>query len=210
MASRVTGNMSAITMGSWRKSDSLPLVVALQGLGLFVLAFLIGAPPSTDQVARDAAGFAGYASSESVRTASDSQVPADLLPEQIRLPKFPNLDERAPRQQPAPISEDQQEASNPGLNLTALRVDTVAFDAPVAVQVALALPDAPEELIPGAISQARFGDGEGRPGKRGRKGGWGGIGVSGIGRGSGGACGQGGSTGSPIIIERSCGYPINQ
>ncbi len=210
MASQVTGTTSSITMGSWRSSESLPLVVALQGLGLFVLAFLIGAPPSADQVAGDSASFAGYASSESVRTASDSQVPADLLPEQIRLPKFPNQDERAPRQQPAPISEDQQEASNPGLNLTALRVDTVAFDAPAAVQVALALPDAPEELIPGAISQARFGDREGRPGKRGRKGGWGGIGVSGIGRGSGGACGRGGSTGSPIIIERSFGYPINQ
>ena len=206
MASQATGKMSSSTK---RRLDSLPLVVALQGLGLFVLAFLIGAPPTTDQVAGDTAGFAGYTSSASVRTASDSQVPSDLLPEQIRLPKFPNQEERAPRQQPAPISNDPQEASNPGLNLTALRVDTVAFDAPAAVQVALALPDAPEELIPGAISQARFGDGEGKPGKRGRKGGWGGIGVSGIGRGSGGACGRGGSAGSPIIIEQAFGYPIN-
>lgn len=210
MASQATGKTSSVTMGSWRKSESLPLVVALQGLGLFVLAFLIEAPPSSNPLAGDTVGFAGYASSDSVRMTSDSQVPADLLPEQIRLPKFPNLDARTPRQQPAPISEDQQEASNPGLNLTALRVDTVAFDAPAAVQVALALPDAPEELIPGAISQARFGDGEGTPGTRGRKGGWGGIGVSGIGRGSGGACGRGGSTESPIIIERSFGYPTNK
>jgi hypothetical protein len=210
MASQAAGNKSSVAAGGWRRSDTLPLVVALQGLGLFVLAFLLGAPPSTDQVAGDTAGFAGLADSQSVRMTSDSQVPADLLPEQIRLPRFPNLDERAPRQQPAPISEDEQEASNPGLNLTALRVDTVAFDAPAAVQVALALPDAPEELIPGAISQARFGDGKGRPGKRGREGGWGGIGVTGIGRGGGGACGRGGSQGSPIIIERSFGYPFNQ
>ena len=130
MASQSTGKMSSTTTRSWRRLDSLPLVVALQGLGLFVLAFLIGAPPPTDQVSGSTAGLAGYASSESVRTASDTRVPADLLPEQIRLPKFPNQDERAPRQQPAPISEDQQEASNPGLNLTALRVDSVAFDAP--------------------------------------------------------------------------------
>ena len=85
----------------------------------------------------------------------------------------------------------------------------MAFDAPAAVQVALALPDAPEELIPGAISQARFGDGEGTPGTRGRKGGRGGIGVSGIGGGMGGSCPRGGSTESSIIIERAFGYPIN-
>ncbi len=155
MASQSTGKMSSTTTRSWRRLDSLPLVVALQGLGLFVLAFLIGAPPPTDQVSGSTAGLAGYASSESVRTASDTRVPADLLPEQIRLPKFPNQDERAPRQQPAPISEDQQEASNPGLNLSALRVVSVAFDAPAAVQVALALPDAPEELIPGAPFRRR-------------------------------------------------------
>ena len=209
MASRATAKMGSVTAGSRRNSiDTLPLAVALQGLGLFVLAFLIGGSP-TDQAAGGSTGFAGYANSELVRMASDSQGPADLLPEQIRLPKFPNLDERAPRRQPAPSPKDPQEASNPGLNLAALRVDTVAFDAPAAGQVALALPDAPEELIPGAISQARFGDGSGTPGKRGRKGGWGGIGVSGIGRGSGGACGRGGSSGPPIIIERSFGYPLN-
>ena len=90
MASQTTGKTSSVTMGSWRKLESLPLVVALQGLGLFVLAFLIGAPPSSNLLAGDTVGFAGYASSDSVRTTSDSQVPADLLPEQIRLPKFPN------------------------------------------------------------------------------------------------------------------------
>ncbi len=209
MASKATGHTSPATRGGWRKglwSDSLPLVVALQGLGLFVLAFLLGAPSSTEQAEEDATGFAAFAHSSAVPTVSDSQVPTDLLPEQIRLPRFPNLDELAPKRQPAPDNQDMQEASNPGVSLAALRVDSVAFDAPEAVKVALALPDAPELLTPGSISQASFGDGQGRLGRKGREGGggWGGVGISGGGRGRGGACGRGGSGGT--IVERGIRY----
>jgi hypothetical protein len=213
MASNPTGYKSPATRGGWRKglwSDSLPLAVAFQGLGLFVLAFLLGVPSSTDQVEENATGFAAFMHSLTVPTASNSRVPTDLLPEQIRLPRFPNLDDPAPKRQPAPNHQDMQEASNPGVSLAALRVDSVAFDAPEAVQVALAFPDAPELLTPGSISPASFGSGQGSPGRKGREGGggWGGVGISGGGRGRGGACGRGGS-GSGTIVERGIRYQVN-
>jgi hypothetical protein len=97
--------------------------------------------------------------------------------------------------------------------LDGLHIDTVAVPSPAVVQVALALPDAPDQLAAGTISLRRFGEGSGRPGRSGR--GWGGFG--GIGMGDGPRCHpqrpgflrdpRNPISGPPPVIERAVGYP---
>jgi hypothetical protein len=208
MASTVTGETSPAGRKGWLqtlKSNGFPLMLALQGLGLFVLAFFLGTPGS--DTAGDRAQDRGFLTdSQPVRSASETKVPTDLLPEQIRLPEFPDPDELNREQQPPPSTQD--EARNNGLSLAALRIDTAAYQTPAPVQVALGLPDAPDQLAPGTISQARFGDGAGKRGRKGREAGWGGVGVGGVGIGrvGGGTCGRN-PAGPNVIVERRIGFP---
>jgi hypothetical protein len=98
--------------------------------------------------------------------------------------------------------------------LDGLRIDTVAVQSPAVVQVALALPDTPNQLAPGTISLRRFGEGSGRPGRSGRRG-MGGFG--GIGMGDGPRChpqrpdflrNPRNPISAPLpVIERAIGYP---
>jgi hypothetical protein len=89
-------------------------------------------------------------------------------------------------------------------------VATASFHAPKSIEVISAFPDAPDQLTPGMISQARFGKGtfRGREGRRNQDGGWGGGGVggAGIGRVRGGTCSRN-PAGPSTIIDRREGFP---
>ncbi|MFQ5790185.1 MAG: hypothetical protein ACE5JI_06865 [Acidobacteriota bacterium] len=208
MASKVTGNVS---LGAW-KAGGLPPALALQGLGLFMLAFWLGPPSARVDMGRDAKEAGSLFNSPPVRVASNAQVPADFLREQIRLPRFPNSEKATSERQLAPDGGERPETGATGPSLDVLRVDSVALQAPAVVQVALALPNVPDHIAPGAISLTHFGEGGGRPGRRGRVGGWGGSGGVGIGGVGPAGSGGGGCTRNPAgglgtIVERSIGYP---
>jgi hypothetical protein len=210
MASSMTGNISPRGRSSLiqiSRRDNLPLILAFQGLALFVFALFLGTPTSI--VNGEVAFKAGaIPANQLARPVSDSLVPTDLLPEQIQLPEFPNPDELARDRQLSPPTEERQEAQSSSFSLAALRVDTAGFQSPAPVQVALAPPDAPDQLATGTISQSRFGDGAGRRGLKGRDGGWGGVGVGGVGIGrvGGGTCGRN-PAGPNVIVERRTGFP---
>jgi len=175
MASKSTGGWSAII-----RKENLPFVVALQGLAFFLLAFLLGTPPPFHD-SEDASAAGWLRDAQSPQLVSDTQVPTDLIPEQFRLPRFPEPEERTLERQPAAAEEDSEVTAGATSTLNALRIDTISYSTPTMVQVALALPDAPDEIAPGMISDKSFGEGKGRPGRRGRRG-WGeGIGGIGIG-----------------------------
>lgn len=175
MASKSTGGWSATI-----RKENLPFVVALQGLAFFLLAFLLGTPPPHHD-SEDASTAGWLRDAQSPQLVSDSQVPTDLIPEQLRLPRFPEPEERTLERQPAAAEEDSEVTAGATSALNALRIDTISYSTPTMVQVALALPDAPDEIAPGMISDRRFGEGTGRPGRKGRRG-WGeGIGGIGIG-----------------------------
>lgn len=175
MASKSTGGWSAKL-----RVVNLPLVVALQALAFCLLAFLLGTPPPHQGTEQAAAGGGRPERARPSPWIAESQVPADLHPEQLRLPRFPDPKERIIRREPAPPDNGSESASGVASALNALRMDTVPYQTPTLVQVALALPDAPDHLAPGMISARRFGDGLGSSGRRGRRG-WGGIEGIGIG-----------------------------
>ena len=183
MASRATGGWLTKL-----RTESLPLAIALQGLGLFLLAFFINAPVPQDD-SEDATAAGRLADDSSVQLASETQIPADLHPEKLRLPRFPNPQERAQQRQPASPEKESEKSPGATSTLNGLRVDTVWLQSPTAVQVALALPEAPDRLEEGMISMRRF-DKKGKSGRTGRRGwgGIGGIGVGGIGMGEGPSC----------------------
>lgn len=210
MASSTTGSKSLGARGGWldRSKSRLALFAALAGLGLLVCALFLGAPFSLmEEPGPLEAGV--IAGSQPVWTALDTEVPADLLPEEIRLPRFPSPDElkRQERDAPSEDREDRKDSPSGSFSLTALKVTRVRFQTPMPTQVAFALPEAPDQLMAGVISQARFGDGAGRAGRRGREAGWGGVGVGGVGIGrvGGGTCGR--NPAGPTIIHRGSGFP---
>lgn len=207
MAPQTTGKkgLGRKQLFGFTEVEVLPLAVALQGLVLFVVAFLLSAP---SQSATGASGGAAT-TAQPVRTASEARIPADLLPERIPLPRFPSPDERNEKREARKPQGEKQEASGTGLSLAALRVESVSFDAPAVVEITLALPGAPDRIAPGQISQARFGsEGVGGNGRRGREG-WGGNGVDVfVGR-TGGSCGRAQALPPPHIVERTMALPFN-
>ena len=206
MASSATGGWSAKL-----RANNLPLVIAVQGLALILLAFLLNAPPQTD-LAEDTAGTSWLVEDTPPQLTSEPRIPSDLHPEQIRLPRFPDPKQQVQERQPAPPVNPVESRA-----LGALRVDSVSIQAPTTIQATLTLPDTPDHLAPGTISLRRFGDGAGRSG-RGDGRGWGGIGGVGTeGMGDGPRCHpvRPGSltnprnpiSGPPPVIERVAGYP---
>ena len=176
MASSATGGWSAKL-----RANNLPLVIAVQGLALILLAFLLNAPPQTD-LAEDTAGTSRLAEDTPPQLISEPRIPSDLHPEQIRLPRFPDPKQQVQERQPAPPVNPVESRA-----LGALRVDSVSIQAPTTIQAALTLPDTPDHLAPGTISSRRFGEGAGRSGRSNGRG-WGGIGVGGEGMGDGPRC----------------------
>jgi len=193
------------TLFGFTKVEVLPLALALQGLVLFVLAFMLSAPP---RAAEESAAGVGTTAGP-VRTASQARVPADLLPERIELPRFPSPDARREKHEARAPKGEKQESSGTGLSLAALRVDSVSYDAIAAVQLAVALPGAPDRIAAGQISQARFtGEGVRGQGPRGREG-WGGVGVEAIVGRTGGSCGRAHQAPPPPhIVERTMALPF--
>jgi hypothetical protein len=182
--------MASNATGSWLaklRKENLPLIVALQGLGFFLLAFIISTPATRPDREGSAMSTGRLTDDASVRLA-DTQIPADLIPEQVRLPRFPNPEERTLERQPVPSGEESEDSLGATSFMDSLRVDTVAIQSPAVVQVALALPDAPDELAPGGISLTRFGEGTARSGLTGRRGREGMGGFGGIGMGDGPRC----------------------
>ena len=175
MASKSTGGWSAKLL-----AENLPVAVALQGLAFCLLAFLLGTPPPHHDTGEAAEGAGWLGDASSAPLVSESQLPTDLHPEQLRLPRFPNPKERTLKRQPAPPESGSEVTSGATPTLNALHVDTISYQTPTLVQVALALPDAPDRLVPGMISNRRFGQGTGNSGRTGRRG-WGGIEGIGIG-----------------------------
>jgi hypothetical protein len=213
MAPQMTGQESS---GSARRrlifgfteAETLPLALALQGFLVFALAFVLSAPSSMEDAA---IGAHASADAQPVRKVLEARLPADLLPERIRLPRLPDTDPRQPEERvPEPGRSEQQQPSRSDLGLAALRVESVAFNAPAAVKVALALPGAPDRISPGTVSMARF-DGEAYrgAGRRGREGGWSGIDVEGLVGRTGGSCGRGPQPRPPHIVERPMSLPFN-
>lgn len=178
MASKTTGGWSAKL-----RTDNLPLAVALQGLALFVLAFLLSTPPKHHDAEGMSADVGRLLADPSNRVISETEVPADLHPEQVQLPRFPDPNQLRLRQSAPPV-EHNEATSDTTTTLNALRINTVSHQAPSVAEVALALPVTPDRLAPGSISQRRFGAGSGRSGWTGRRGGIGGMG----GRGDGPRC----------------------
>ncbi|MFQ5790814.1 MAG: hypothetical protein ACE5JI_10100, partial [Acidobacteriota bacterium] len=81
-------------------SGSLPLAVAFQGLALMAVAFSLGG--SSRATENGGAVETGWLmKSPPLQAAVESQIPADLRKEQIRLPRFPSRDEPARRREPA-------------------------------------------------------------------------------------------------------------
>jgi hypothetical protein len=208
MASGLTGGW----LSKIRSSETLPVIVAIQGLGFCLLAFFLTAPPSQ----HEPDGGVAVATLDNQRPVrlTEPQIPADLHPEQLRVPRFPDPEEYTLRRQPAPSDDESGESTNADGLLDGLRIDTVSIQSPAVVQVALALPDTPDQLAPGTISLRRFGEGSGRPGRSGRRG-IGGFG--GIGMGDGPRCHpqrpgvlrnpRNPVSGPPPVIERAIGYP---
>ena len=209
--------MASRSTGSWlakiSNSETLPLIVALQGLGFCLLAFFLTAPPSQPEPDGSVAEATRLQDQQHVRL-TETQIPADLHPEQLRLPRFPDPEEHTLRRQPTYAGEESGESPIADGLLDGLRIDTVSISSPAVVQVALALPDAPDQLAAGTISLRRFGEGSGRPGRSGRRG-MGGFG--GIGMGDGPRCHpqrpgflrdpRNPISGPPPVIERAVGYP---
>lgn len=207
MASNATGGWPAKL-----RANNLPLVIAVQGLAWILLAFLLDAPPQKE-LTGDTAGTSRLAEYTPPPLLSEPRIPADLHPEQLRLPRFPDPIQQVQKRQPAPSANPVETRA-----LGALRVDSMSIQAPTAIQAALTLPDIPDHLEPGTISLRRFGDdGRGRSGRSDGRG-WGGIGGVGTGVvGDGPRCHpiRPGSltnprnpiSGPPPIIEQVAGYP---
>jgi len=184
--------------------NSLIFVVAVQALVLFLAAFFLGGPrsvPSRTDGER-IAGKAGQAVTKDMPRDWRPQLPTDLLPESLPIPRFAPRDEKAADRESEnepPIRSEELQS-----NLSALRVASVSYRVPVAVTVALEAPEAPARIVPGTISLAGFGGGHEASNRRG----WGGRAVDGVGAGmsglgsGGGECSQG-SGRYPGIIERS-------
>ena len=177
MASRMTGGW----MAKLRK-EHLSFFVVVLGLGLFLLALLVGAP-LLQQDSKGTADGGELAEDSPARMVSDPQIPADFLPEKLHMPELPDPTERALDQQQDLSAKESENTQVVGPILDGLRVDTVGLRTPQDIQqVAFALPDAPDQIAPGMISMRRFGERTGRSGTSGRRGG-GGIGGGGFGDG---------------------------
>ncbi|MFQ5790146.1 MAG: hypothetical protein ACE5JI_06670, partial [Acidobacteriota bacterium] len=83
---------STATHGRWAKvgAGSLPFAVALQGAGLVVLAFFLHAPPAPHELDASLPDATWTKDNSPIQLASDAQVPADLLPERMAMPRFPD------------------------------------------------------------------------------------------------------------------------
>ena len=171
MASQMTGSWLAKL-----RKERLPYAVGL-GLGLFLLALLLGAP-YLQQIQEGIADGDEVAGDSPARMVSDPRIPADFLPEKLNTPELPDPRERALQEQPEESVKESENTRVIAPVLDGLRVDTVSLKTPQAVQVALALPDAPDHITPGIISMRRFGEGTGRSRATGRRigGGGGGFG----------------------------------
>ena len=200
--------------GLRRGGGSLPMVVAIQGLALFLFAFFLG-NPSLDTAGQMAVATAD-GGTRPVPAYWEPTLPTDLRPEQLPRPLFREPNPLAERRQDAPSPKGRDDVSDVNgeatrSNLSALRVSSVSYHAPVAALVAPSAPDAPSFLTPGTISMASFGAGSGTRVKSGQGGrgiggtgrgiGGSGIGIGGGGRG-GGNCGRG-SRGRFRTIERA-------
>ena len=184
--------------------DTLPLAMALSSLAILLLAFFVGDVAPSSQ----ATSAAGTASGERQPLPPNMarELPADLLPDRIPLPRFPDSSElEAPVPDPAEETPSNAESEIDRLVLASLRTESVPTLAPALAQVALVTHDTPGRLTPGTISSASFEPGLARRTRRG----WGGIGIGGSGGGLGGlGSGGGGCSGAPaggipgIIIER--------
>lgn len=198
--------------GLWtrlREEDPLTFAMAVQGLALVLFAFF--AASSSPNSFSTGAPAASLAAGTDAPVPSDWQpeLPADLLPQRLPLPNAFEPEEPSTKRQPVPEPEgpeDTVDERSEGLQsrLAALRVDSVSYHAPVAVNVALGAPEAPARLSPGTISLAGFRRGSSKPARRGF-GGRGidgsGIGIGGFGIG-GGECSRGPGR-FPGIVERT-------
>ncbi|GAF72891.1 unnamed protein product, partial [marine sediment metagenome] len=135
MDSPATNVASSEKPGRWFQAlhlEKLPLVVALGGVGLSALTFLLFISPRVLDD-HDPAAVAFVMKSQSVAKDLDSGFRHDLLPERIQLPQFPDPDElrRDSRQ-------DQQEIQSLGFSLSNLKVENVTYHKPITTEVALA------------------------------------------------------------------------
>jgi hypothetical protein len=192
------------------EENPLPLVVAVQGLALVLVALFATSEYSVSNHSGEASSVAGIDANESVPSDWHPELPADLIPKRLPLPRVfepsPETSERIAAREDSEGVEEAVDDDSEGLQsrLAAMRVTSVRYHAPVAVKVALGAPEAPAQLSPGTIPLAGFRRGVQKPARRGF-GGRGiegsGIGIGGFGIG-GGECARGPRR-PPGIIERT-------
>ena len=181
-------------MDRFKSTNSIPFVVAIQALALFVVAFF--QTPQLESDAQSVGAFGQYEPAPETLT-SLSELPRDLQREKLPIPRFP---EREKRNEPpvATPTEDSSETTpgGEGSKLAALRVANVAMTGPVAIAIAAPMLGVPDSLDGLSLAGGNWLGGRPR-GSRGTGraggpsdggGGLGGRGIGGYGGGSGGYC----------------------
>ena len=188
-------------MDRFKSTNSIPFVVAIQALALFVVAFF-----QTPQLPTDAhsVGAGGQSELAPETLTSLSELPRDLQREKLPIPRFPELEKR--NEPPVPQPKEDSSETTPGgegTKLAALRVENVAMTGPVAIAIAAPMLGVPDSLDGLSLAggnwlggRPRGSRGTGRAGGPsdigggggGGGGGYGGQGTGGYGGGSGGYC----------------------
>ena len=184
-------------MDRFKSTNSIPFVVAIQALALFVVAFF-----QTPQLPTDAqsVGASGQSELAPETLTSLSELPRDLQREKLPIPRFPEREKR--NEPPVPQPKEDSSETTPGgegTKLAALRVENVAMTGPVAIAIAAPMLGVPDSLDGLSLAggnwlggRPRGSRGTGRAGGPsdvdGGGGGRGGRGIGGYGGGSGGYC----------------------
>ncbi|MGH9335197.1 MAG: hypothetical protein ACRD21_15785, partial [Vicinamibacteria bacterium] len=103
-------------------TSALPLTLAVQGVGLTVVAFFLSSNPSRDPSFGNGSGDSPALKRSNL---AEFQIPRDLAREQLPVPKFPRFDdppERNPQPAPKPDPLSPKAPIAEGPKLAALRV----------------------------------------------------------------------------------------
>ena len=176
-------------MDRFKSTNSVPFVVAIQALALFVVAFF-----QTPQFETDAqsGGVGGQSEPAPETLTSLSELPRDLQREKLPIPRFPDREKR--NEPPVPTPDEDSSETTPGgegSKLAALRVGNVAMTGPVAIAIAAPMLGVPDSLDGLSLAGGNWLGGN----PRGRRGTGRAGGPSDVGGGGSGGRGNGGSGG---------------
>ncbi len=183
-----------------RDSNVMPLALALQGLLLSIATLFLASGLSPLHGSSSRGGSGAARTQDEASLPRTGELPRDLSPQRLPVPRLPEREEPNRPPQPAPRPEGFDGVPVPeGSKLASLRVAEIALAGLIPTSMTVPIPEAPDRVdghsLTGASRGWLTGSSRGRgarpgrnPGAGGRGGGGGARGIGGTGGGGGGYC----------------------